>query len=128
MKSQKVKFISGKINDLSNSKLRKRFFDTEFVPENNIAIESIRVSTKRQERGQSFEDQAETNQEYLKKAKLNVVKSWEVAESASKHDARKHFHEMIEFIHHSQKTTTRETCNFQRSVSIKPKSSVGKRT
>ena len=104
-KSQGNKFSLGKINDLSNSALRRRFFNDCFVPENNLAIESIRVSTKRQERGESFADQAEINSEYVLKAKLKVVKSWEVAESASKHEARKHFLEMIEYIRVSQSTS-----------------------
>ena len=96
--------MSSKINNLSDSPLRKRFFENTFVAENNYAVESIRVSTKRQERGKSFEDQAEVNLEYLKKANLQVIKSWEVAESASKHESRKRFLEMLEFVRASQST------------------------
>lgn len=98
-------FMSGKINDLSNSALRKKFFSNEFVPENNLAIRSIRVSSKKQEQGGSFAEQHEITNEYIKLEKLKIEKTWEVAETASKHELRKHFHEMIAFIKISQKTS-----------------------
>lgn len=96
--------MSGKVNDLSNSALRKRFFSNEFVPENNLAIRSIRVSSKKQEHGGSFAEQHEITDKYARGEKLKIEKTWEVAETASKHELRKHFHEMIAFIKVSQKT------------------------
>ena len=96
--------ISEKINDLSNSSLRKKFFSDEFVPENNLAIRSIRVSSKKQERGKSIEEQQEITEEYSKKERLSIQKTWEVAETASKHEMRKHFHQMLEYIRASQHT------------------------
>ena len=93
-----------KVNDLSNSKLRKKYFENQFIPENDIAIESLRVSSKKQERGQSFLEQKEITALYAKKEKLKVIKSWQVSESASKHADRKHFNEMLEYIRESQKT------------------------
>ncbi len=98
--------MSSKINDLSNSALRKRFFEVDFVPDNNLAIGSIRVSSKKQERGQSILEQKEINEKYGCREKLAYVKTWQVAESAANHELRKHFHEMIQFIKASQKTST----------------------
>jgi hypothetical protein len=93
-----------KINDLSNSALRKKFFDSQFVAENNLAIDSIRVSSKKQERGQSKEDQKEINSGYAKRENLKVLKTWSIAETASKYSEMKHFHEMIQFVKSSQTT------------------------
>lgn len=93
-----------KVNDLSNSKLRKKYFENQFIPENDNAIESLRVSSKKQERGQSFLEQKEITTLYAKKEKLKVLRSWQVSESASKHADRKHFNEMLEYIRESQKT------------------------
>lgn len=95
-----------KINDLSNSALRKKYFDTTFVPENNLAILLIRVSGKKQERGQSIAEQMQISDAYIKKENLQLVKTWQVAESASKDHVRKHFHEMLDFIRESQKTSS----------------------
>jgi DNA invertase Pin-like site-specific DNA recombinase len=94
----------GKINNLSNSAFRKRFFGDEFVPENNLAIRSIRVSSKKQERGQSLAEQNEITDKYSRDEHLKIEKTWEVAESASKHEVRRHFHEMIAVIKASQQT------------------------
>ncbi|NOT78121.1 MAG: recombinase family protein [Bacteriovoracaceae bacterium] len=93
-----------KINDLSNSVLRKKYFDTTFVPENNLTILSVRVSGKKQERGQSFAEQLQISETYIKKENLHLIKMWKVAESASKDHVRKHFHAMLAFIKESQKT------------------------
>ena len=96
--------MSQKINDLSNSSLRKKFLHDKFIPENNLAIRSIRVSSKKQERGQSIAEQQEITDKYSKDEKLKIEKTWQVAESASNHELRKHFLEMIEFIRQSQQT------------------------
>jgi hypothetical protein len=96
--------MSEKINDLSNSALRKKYFDDEFIPENNLSVCSIRVSTKKQERGKSLEEQQEITDGYKKKEKLLIEKTWVVAETASNHEVRRHFHEMIAFVKQSQRT------------------------
>ncbi len=74
------------------------------MPENNIAIRSIRVSSKKQERGKSLAEQNEITDDYAHREHLKVERTWEVAETASKHEVRKHFHEMIAFIKESQNT------------------------
>jgi DNA invertase Pin-like site-specific DNA recombinase len=91
-----------KINDLSKSNLRKRFFDNDFVAENKYTIGSIRVSTKKQESGQSIEEQLEIINNYVKKEGLILEKIYKVSETAAKHEVRKHFHEMIGEIKTSQ--------------------------
>lgn len=93
-----------KLNDLSNSPLRKRFFETEFNPENNLAIASIRVSSKKQKIGHSITEQTEIIESYVEKNELELVNKWSVAESASKHERRKHFIEMIDYVRESQRT------------------------
>ena len=97
--------MSEKFNDLSNSNLRKRFFEKDNSDsENKFSVSSIRVSTKIQERGKSFEDQDSTIAEYVKKLDLIVLREWRVAESASKHEYRDHFCELIEVVELSQCT------------------------
>lgn len=96
--------MSLKLNDLSNSPFRKRFFSNAFKPDNNLAIRSIRVSSKKQERGRSLAEQHEVTDDYGKSERLKIEKTWEVAETASKHEARKHFHEMIAYIKARQQT------------------------
>lgn len=96
--------MSAKINDLSSSSFRKRFFENKFVPENNLAIRALRVSSKKQEAGKSFAEQDEITTQYSNAESLKIEKTWQVAESASKHDLRKHFLDMMEFIRESQST------------------------
>lgn len=105
VQSREMMSSSGKINDLTDSRFRKRFFIDEFVPENNLAVRSLRVSGKKQERGQSLLEQKEITDEYCTAERLTVEQTWEVAESASKHEMRKHFHKMIDFICASQNTS-----------------------
>jgi hypothetical protein len=96
--------MSVKMNDLSKSNFRNRFFETEFVPQNNLAVCLLRVSSKKQERGQSLAEQKEITDPYCKKAGLKVVRTWELAESASKHETRKQFLEIIDAVIQSQYT------------------------
>ena len=97
-----------KINDLSKSPLWKRYSPTEFIAETNYAVKWRRVSTAGQKKKGHFSDEAQDDniEEYILKENLDVLKSWNVAETASKHDKRKHFHEMVEFIIASQRTKT----------------------
>lgn len=90
---------SGKINDLSESLLRKHYLTQIFIPETNLAVAMGRVSTKDQkDEGRSDEAQIERIEEYAEKERLRIVKAWDVAETASKHENRKHFIAMIEFV------------------------------
>ena len=94
-----------RINDLSNSSLRRRFLEQEFKPETNFAVAMGRVSIKKnKDAGNSDVAQLETIEEYSRKEALTIVRSWDVAETASKHDKRKHFLEMIEVVRASQNT------------------------
>lgn len=88
-----------KINDLSNSKFRKRFLDEEFVPESSKAVCMGRVSIqKNKDKGNSDVAQLEAIETYAKQESLEVLRSWDVAETASKHHKRKHFKEMIAYV------------------------------
>ncbi|MBF0363232.1 MAG: recombinase family protein [Oligoflexia bacterium] len=88
-----------KINDLSRSPLKEKYFNKEFKPQTNYAVCMSRVSTKKQkDSGQSDDAQSERIAEYTKKQNLNVVREWDVAETAFKHDKRKNFKEMLEFV------------------------------
>ncbi len=88
-----------KLNDLSNSSLRKRFIEQTFVPNSFDAIAFGRVSTKKQQdQGNSDLAQLESIEEYAKKEKLNIVQVWDVAETASKNNKRTKFHEMLAFV------------------------------
>ena len=94
-----------KINDLAG--LRDRFADREFVPATNLAVAMIRVSTKKQKGEAHYSDQEQRDiiSPYVEKLGLHLErKPWDIAETASKHDERKGFLEMIDFIEESQKT------------------------
>ena len=87
-----------KINDLSNSLLRKRFLESEFKAETNDAVYMARVSTKTQkDKGSSDDAQEERILEYGQENKLKYVRSWNVAQTASKFDGAKHILAMINF-------------------------------
>ncbi len=101
-----VKCMSEKINDLSNSNFRKRFFDNQYIPENNLTFQVLRVSGKKQERGKSLLEQNEITDGYSRSEKLKIERTWEIAESASKHEVRKHFHEIISCVRNSQATNS----------------------
>lgn len=92
-----------KINDLSGFAMRRKFQDTVFKPETNFAVAMGRVSIKKnKDSGNSDVAQLETIDEYSQKEKLTIVRTWDVSETASKHDKRKHFLEMIEIVRASQ--------------------------
>ena len=98
---------SQKINDLSQSNLRKRFLETEFVPETNYAVAMGRVSTKKQKGEAHYSDKAQLQniQDYITSNGLVLARDpWDVAETASKHERRKNFLDMIEYIKRSQDT------------------------
>ncbi|MGZ3790666.1 MAG: recombinase family protein, partial [Bacteriovorax sp.] len=88
-----------KVNDLSSSPLRAKFLTKEFTPETNLAIAFGRVSTKRQQdQGNSDIAQLESMEKYAQDKNLKIVKSWDVAETASKPNKRTKFHEMIKHV------------------------------
>jgi site-specific DNA recombinase len=94
-----------RINDLSQFALRRKFLEQEFKPETNFAVAMGRVSIKKnKDSGNSDVAQLETIGEYSEKEKLTIVRTWDVSESGSKHDKRKHFLEMIDFVRASQET------------------------
>lgn len=62
------------------------------------AIEFNRVSSAEQLEGNSLEAQQNGNQEYARKHKLKIVRSWSVDESASKELDRKQFDEAVQFV------------------------------
>ncbi|RZA16268.1 MAG: hypothetical protein EOP10_24865 [Proteobacteria bacterium] len=91
--------VTEKINDLTNSPLRKKYLDQEYEPLTNIAVGMGRVSTKGQkDRGQSDAAQIETIEAYAVSKSLNLVKVWDVAETASKHHQRREFKAMLDFV------------------------------
>ncbi len=97
-----------KINDLSKSPIKRRFDQKELVPETMFSVAMGRVSTKRQKGAahSSDESQLQFITDYVEEKKLLLVrKPWDIAETASDHDKRKNFLEMIEFIEDSQKTS-----------------------
>jgi len=96
-----------KINDLSDSALRKKFSESEFAPETNYAVAMGRVSTKKQKGDAHHSDRAqlETIEKYIEKENLELVHTpWDVAETASKHERRRHFQELIDYVRSSQPT------------------------
>ncbi len=92
--------LNGKINDLSQSSLKKKYLDQEYKPETSFAVAMGRVSTKGQkDRGRSDEAQQETIDTYIESEKLVLAReAWDVAETASKHDERKNFIEMLTYV------------------------------
>ena len=96
-----------KVNDLSESLLKKRYLSQIFIPETNLAVAMGRVSTKDQkDEGRSDLAQLERIEEYAEKERLRIVKSWDVAETASKHDKRKNFLGMLDLIKKSHQGGT----------------------
>ncbi|MBL6992103.1 MAG: recombinase family protein [Bacteriovoracaceae bacterium] len=63
------------------------------------AVAMFRVSTKEQaDEGFSLEDQKQRILAYCKEEGLNLIKTWESSETASKHGKRKDFNEMLRFV------------------------------
>ena len=65
---------------------------------NNSAVIFSRVSSEDQRDGFSLEAQLSLSNKYALEHKLEVKKCWQVHESASKENDRKHFSEMIEYV------------------------------
>ena len=96
-----------KVNDLSKAAIRFKFAEKNFVPETRLAVAMGRVSTKRQkgEAHQSDKVQLDTIQDYLKRLVLTLACDiWDVAETASKHDRRTKFNQMLDVVSRSQRT------------------------
>ncbi len=94
-----------KLNDLSNSQLFQKYFNDDFVAENNLAVAIMRISSKKQERGNSIADQDETIEKYIEREGLQMaIDPWKFKETASKHEDRYEFNSIIEFIRNSQNT------------------------
>ena len=69
------------------------------------AVAMGRVSTKEQkDQGQSDDAQMVRIRSYASSHKLSIIKEWDVAETASKHHARKNFHEMTNIVRDSQES------------------------
>lgn len=101
-----MKFKS--VNDLSKSKLRNRFSDVEFKPVNNLAVAMGRVSTKKQKSDSHYSDKAQmdTISEYIKREALELACGpWDIAETASNHEKRHNFLQMMELVNKSQLTS-----------------------
>jgi site-specific DNA recombinase len=84
-----------------------------------------RVSSKSQEdEGYSLDSQIKLLQNYCEKHGLNVVRVFKIAETASKEQSRKVFHEMLHYIskakvyHLAVEKTDRFTRNFRDAVAI----------
>ena len=89
-------------NDVS--KLRDSYFRTGFIAETNIAVFMERVSSKKQEKGNSLKIQDKGGSEYARKANLFIEEIICLAESAHTHEDRKIFLDVIDKIIKSQKT------------------------
>jgi site-specific DNA recombinase len=99
-----------KINDLSKSPMRERFAQIETTSATNLLTVTMgRVSTKRQKGGAHFSDQEQndTMDDYCDAEGLKVLKRWDVAEGASDHERRHHFHELLKYVHESQESKNR---------------------
>jgi site-specific DNA recombinase len=93
-----------KINDLSHSPIKRRYLHTDFVPETNLAVAMGRVSIKKnKDHGNSDLAQLEVIEKYALGNTLDLVKTWDVAETASKPNKRKYFREMIEYVRSNPK-------------------------
>ena len=99
--------MNRKLNDLSQSPLRLKFSERDFVPDTNLSVAMGRVSDKRQkgEAHQSDKAQVDTINGYLKHKDLVLAHDiWDVAETASKHNKRTNFNEMLSVVENSQVT------------------------
>jgi DNA invertase Pin-like site-specific DNA recombinase len=95
---------SKKINDLSRSKFRDRFFLKKTEVNSNRAMTIFRVSTKKQERAKDYDDQRDHVDGYVSEKGFEVVESRQFAETASDHARRKYFQEAIDTIRKSHQT------------------------
>ncbi len=92
------------INNLDECDLFNESKETK-QGKSNLAVAMGRVSTKEQkDQGQSDDAQMERIRKYAKFKEIKIVQEWDVAETASKHYARKNFHAMVEMIRNSQES------------------------
>ena len=68
----------------------------------NNGVVWIRVSSEAQVSGYSLDNQERQIEEYVKRKKITVVKSYRVQESAKESHRRKNFQEMISFVEHEK--------------------------
>lgn len=89
-----------KINDLSDSPLRQRFSnDGVYAPDSNHAVTFGRVSIlKNKNSGNSDLAQKEHMGDYISAQGLDVVKEWDIAETAFVHEDRKEFAALDKFL------------------------------
>lgn len=93
--------------------------------QNNTAVILARVSSKAQEdEGYSLDSQLKLLMSYCQQRELEVVKIFKIAETASKEQSRKVFHELLQYLKSSKVThlavekTDRLTRNFRDAVAI----------
>ena len=98
-------FSSQKVNSIDPD-IKKRFEKKEFKAATNYSVAMGRVSIKRnKDKGNSDVAQIEHLEEYMSENNLVLAtKPWDVAETASKHEKRKNFFELVEFVEDSQST------------------------
>lgn len=93
------------INTILDPEILERFSKKEFIPETNYAVGMGRVSIKKnKDKGNSDIIQVQRIKEYANTKDLKIEKFWDVAETATTHEKRINFHELLSFIEHSQKT------------------------
>lgn len=71
--------------------------DSEWKGKNNRAVAILRVSTKRQEQGVSHRLQKQQVDGWVERHKLDMVKVFQISESAKDSDNRRKYHEAIEW-------------------------------
>lgn len=79
----------------------------EAKPASRLGVAMIRVSTKKQKGEAHFSDkeQREIIEKYLRANRIQLSRDpWDIAETASKHDERRGFNEMLGYIEDSQNT------------------------
>lgn len=93
--------------------------------QDNTAVILARVSSKAQEdEGYSLDSQLKLLQGYCQQRELEVVKVFKIAETASKEQSRKVFHELLthlkthKIVHLAVEKTDRLTRNFRDAVAI----------
>ncbi len=93
-----------KINDFSDwvDEAQER----ALAPTTNFGVNMIRVSTKKQKSEAHYSDkeQREVNDKYIQAKGIEVVREWDIAETASKHDKRYNFNAMLDYVRESQET------------------------
>lgn len=93
-----------KVNDLSGSDLFARFRDEKIETVSKLAVVMARVSIKKnKDKGNSDEAQLDRIGQYIVENDFELAcDAWDVAETASKHERRRHFREMLRTVLESQ--------------------------